>query len=432
MIQSNIQIERKDSFQNANDSPLSFRFLRTASKYCVVCCVLVSAVFTILNILQSIQYKRSDNDFTGATGKHPVITRKPAHLQRRQTLERQVVYGNTMEERLANATFARDEHPEDISIAICYKTMFGSFSLNKALLWMEYYRALGVDHFFFWYLSDWPVTQSAAWADFIALSYVTVSLYTGHIKANSTRGTHYGQNQVEKECLRDHAQDFTWALPLDVDEYLWLSRNQTLKQFLWEHQDYNSISLGKFMHTFDHQVPLSLNELPRSTRVPIRDPQSGLFGLEVYSYTAGSFCTSAKGLPPCPPNQCFPGGTQCPSWKGRSKVLVRPQIHHEVYQHGFLNPLYKPHALRNKGALLIPTTQGHWKEWKDFFSPRPVPAVMHQDRLSFSAPDNFDFHNFPQAYAKNDEGFVTLFHDEHWAPWLHYVDGLHGISVQEE
>jgi hypothetical protein len=88
---------------------------------------------------------------------------------------------------------------------------------------MSYYRLLGCDHIFFWYCPD--IAQRPYFDELKSLPYLTLTEYTG-----PAHWLH-GQVEVEHECLSQakFAANYTWALPVDLDEYLWYNNNNNNK-----------------------------------------------------------------------------------------------------------------------------------------------------------------------------------------------------------
>jgi hypothetical protein len=102
----------------------------------------------------------------------------------------------------------------DITTAICHRTLHGNINMQKVFSFVSSYRLLGFDHIFFWYRPH--IALSPRFDELKALPYVTLTEYTGG-------GEHDGQFVVEEACLSQakFAANYTWALSIDLDEYLW-------------------------------------------------------------------------------------------------------------------------------------------------------------------------------------------------------------------
>jgi hypothetical protein len=154
---------------------------------------------------------------------------------------------------------------------------------------------LGFDHSFSWYRPD--IAHRPLFDKLKALPYVTLTEYTGD-------GVHDGQLIVEQACLSQakFAANYSWAFPIDLDEYLWYEWREPIYMFIANRlPDLHYVSIGKYMYTQRHAVTLERND-------------SG-FGLDRYAFTAGSYCYQDHGK------------SYCPTWIGRAKILVKPSVH---------------------------------------------------------------------------------------------------------
>jgi hypothetical protein len=197
-----------------------------------------------------------------------------------------------------NAKRMNQTHP--LKVAVCHPTMFGDLSLDTHFAWVSYYRLLGFDHIFLWYEDN--VSKQPRFDQLEALPYVTLTPHNG-----GSNEVYHGQTTVERECfaMANHS-GFDWALAVDVDEYIWFQKPQSIQDFLahYEQQGYTYISLGKHHYSTRHVYNGTTTTRPPST-------DAG-FGLEQYPYTPGPYCYGQRG------------NSKCPTWKGRCKVLAKP------------------------------------------------------------------------------------------------------------
>jgi hypothetical protein len=272
----------------------------------------------------------------------------------------------------------------DITTAICHRTLHGNLNMQKVFNFVSYYRLLGFDHIFFWYRPD--IAQRPRFDELKALPYVTLTEYTGG-------GEHDGQLVVEHECLSraEFAANYTWAFPIDLDEYLWYRWSEPIYKFV-VHQlaDFHYVSIGKSIYTQRHAVALERND-------------SG-FGLDRYAFTAGSYCYN------------HPKEYYCPTWRGRAKILVQPSIHNVVLIHGY-NDLH----LHPGGTHLLPI-YAHLKEWPTYLA-SSVNTTVRPDRIPFfvSREDEVDTHSTMEAHVKTENGLVPLWYDDRLQDWFRFV-----------
>ncbi len=102
-------------------------------------------------------------------------------------------------------------------------------------------------------------------------------------------------------------------------------------------------------------------------------------------------------------------------WKGRSKVIVRPDHHQRVDTHGiFFNPDEK------KGAVHIHPAEGHFMEW---------PHLNIEHNVTKRAPEAFTvekeeevhIHEVAKAFKANVNGTYTVEHDGNLQEWFHKI-----------
>jgi Glycosyltransferase family 92 len=198
-----------------------------------------------------------------------------------------------------------------ITAAICHPTIFdatGNLNLDPFFAWVSYYRLLGFQHIFLWYEGN--VNTRPRFQELADLSYVTLTRYSISPTHEKSDLRYHGQFHVERSCMSEarFAANYSWALPIDVDEYLWLEQAQSIQDFLayYEAQNYTYISLGKYHYSTMHVYNNNNNN---NTAAAAAD--SG-FGLEKWPFTPGPYCFG-KG-----------GKSSCPTWMGRCKVLAKP------------------------------------------------------------------------------------------------------------
>jgi hypothetical protein len=115
--------------------------------------------------------------------------------------------------------------------------------MQKVLSFVSYYRLLGFDHIYFWYRPD--IALRPRFDQLKALPYVTLTEYAGG-------GEHDGQFVVEHACLSQakFATNYTWALTIDLDEYLWYSWRGPIYTFIAHIlANFHYVSIGKYMYT---------------------------------------------------------------------------------------------------------------------------------------------------------------------------------------
>jgi hypothetical protein len=274
----------------------------------------------------------------------------------------------------------------NITTAICHRTLFGNATIPKIFSFVSYYRLLGFDHIFFWYRPN--ITQVPHFDELNALPYVTMTEYTG----TPGKRTH-GQVEVEHECLSQakFAANYTWALPVDMDEYLWYNRSEPIYEFVHRLGDLHYVSLGKYMYTHRHAVALERND-------------SG-FCLDRYAFTAGPYCYRKR-----------PKDDICPTWVGRAKVLVKPSHHDRVDIHGYKNWHTRP------GGTHLPPVDMRLNEWPKYLSTSVITTVR-PDRTTFyvSRTEEAETAHTMESHAKTKDGRVAFWYDDGLHDWFRFV-----------
>jgi Glycosyltransferase family 92 len=275
----------------------------------------------------------------------------------------------------------------NITAAICHPTLHDEPDLERVLHFCFYYKKLGFDHLFLWYLPH--IANLPLFHELSALPYVTMTMF------NQTEQdpVYFGQGTVEKECMSVLARNYTWTLVIDADEYLWFAEKMDVKEFLEKHVNYTYLSFGKWMYT------------PRFKVAPKAEPLFG--GLNYYAFTGQSYCYTG-------------GADVCPTWTGRCKVMARPNVYDSIGVHGDPND-------GKHGAMQFHTATAHLKEWATLLAyPLQNSTVRASEAFLASeetAPD-LRMHWLPVAYKNNPNGTVTIHYDDQLQDWFQFVDNL--------
>jgi hypothetical protein len=278
-------------------------------------------------------------------------------------------------------------HGSNITAAVCHRPLFGNVTLNRMFPFVSYYRLMGFDHVFLWYQPH--VAGTPRFEELAALPYVTMTEYAGD-------APEFGQHVAEQACMGqpEFAANYTWALPIDVDEYLWLDKPESIQSFLARKaNDLHYISIGKRMYTHQYSVEATT-------------PDSG-FGLDRFSYTAGDYCYQN------------PIKRTCPTWKGRSKVLVRPSKHPRgVRIHG-----YASWAIRPGGTHMNPDIM-HLKEWPSMMrteQDNTTTLMPNRDTIHVRNQSQVKTHHTMEGQRKQRDGTVAFKVDERLQYWFRFV-----------
>lgn len=110
--------------------------------------------------------------------------------------------------------------------------------------WLAYHRLLGVDYFFLY--DDDPA---------IPLKNIT-SMQDQYVKIIPWHKQHFNlsgrnrQTKAYKHAVANYCKEFEWVLFIDIDEFLVLKNVDSLKEFLKQFSDVDSISFN--WHVFGH------------------------------------------------------------------------------------------------------------------------------------------------------------------------------------
>lgn len=284
---------------------------------------------------------------------------------------------------------------------------------------MAYYRLLGVERIFAWYEPD--VAQNATrWTELRTTTsdYLTLLPMTDDPHESSGTKKYHNQQRAEQKCLTRYARQYDWALFQDADEFFWWSQRGNLVDFFIEYEQYDYISLGKYMYTMKHRYHETKEDTALSSTMAINamtDPHQ-YFRVEAHPFTPGSYCYLRRGDP------------HCPTWIGRSKVFLRPGRHQRVGVHGDVGSLRKP------GAIHLPTSVAHLKEWVLLHSPAlRADGMVHNTTESFLVDSTEEIRTYAamQAHNLTEDGRLEVKYDPEVREWMSFVvrEGLREMKT---
>jgi hypothetical protein len=317
-----------------------------------------------------------------------------------------VVGGGASEEANAGGQNNASALPARITAAVCHPTLHSSPGgrppdLGQVVHWARYYRLLGFDHLFLWHQPEVASLQPEEFEGLRSLPYVTLT--EANVTSESA-GPYYGQGRAESECPGILARNYTWALVIDADEYLWLAGEPDVKDFLARHDPYRYLSFGKRMYTLRYR---------HAGGGGGRRNESLFGGLNHHAFTAGSYCYSN------------PNADTCPTWTGRAKVMVRPadhpggvRVHGDPFQHD--------------GLLHLSPAMAHLKEWPGLLVyPRWNLTPDRPSNTSFSIPANnaapetqeLGLYWVAESHRRDpgDPGAIRIEHDPGLRGWFELV-----------
>ena len=299
-----------------------------------------------------------------------------------------------------NTTIGAARTESNLTLALCHPTLFGDPHMEAVLNFVAYYRCLGVDHFFFWYLPK--IRHLDFFQDLQDLPYVTLTLHQV-----PPRVKYFDQKKIQALCLSEptYAARYDWALAVDADEYLWFAQAQTAKQFLQQFADWDFLSLGKWEYP-TRFVTANNSDAPEEQASP-----NYLFGLSQYAFTTESFCIED----PRPQD-----GSGCPNWQGRAKFLARP----DKLKASVASAVHGTGAFKKQPrSLFIPAPQAHFKEFYGILV-TPDKKEKRPPRSFQVRSDEYDRVGLPQlntAFDKDEKGYITLAYDTMLSDWLRFV-----------
>jgi len=301
--------------------------------------------------------------------------------------------------RESNYISLRDD--SGISAAVCHRTLFGNISLDPIFAFVSYYRLLGFDHVFFWYRPE--VAKLQRFQQLHDLPYVTMTQYDGG-------GREHGQEIVHHLCLKNdtYAGTYDWALIIDIDEYLWFKKKQSIKSFILEYQlirNKTYISFGKWMYTVKHSTTTL---------------DSG-FGLDEYPYTvAKSYCIFKNDTS----KWYAMGASYCPTFQGRAKILIKvthyPTFYTKFLIHG--DPKVVPNS-----SIHVDLREAHLKEWCHLMSVKNYRAgksrIIIRNDTRFPVPNEkyVDTHSTMKSHEKEKDGKLYFYFDKNLQEWMTFV-----------
>ena len=273
-----------------------------------------------------------------------------------------------------------------LTAAVCHRTLHNKILLDPFFAFVSYYRLLGFDRIFIWYKPE--IANLDRFDELQSLPYVTMAMYNGTAVKD-------GQEVVQDQCMQDPAfgRNYDWIFPIDVDEYLWFVRYESVKYFLLRYEaiDKSYISIGKWMYTM------------KQGNDALAD--SG-FDFDRYPYTAKAYCYK------------YPGKLNCPSWLGRCKVLVQPAVHKSIFIHG------STYLANQPGGLHMNPNWAHLKEWSDLMRKqlkRHTRMRYNNNTFYVSKKGQVDTHKTMESHKMNKDGMVPFYFDSTLHPWLTFV-----------
>ena len=304
---------------------------------------------------------------------------------------------NTASSNLIEMSKVHIEPEANVSVAICFKTLFGEIDLGIVLQWAAYNRLLGFDHIFMWYRPE--MMNNTRFEELKSLPYVTLTENTG-----GRRDNYYRQWWTEETCNRDDqfAGKYDYALHADIDEYLWFPKQMGIKEFLMQNPNLNYLSFSKRMYTLDHQSAI---DAPLTNHV-IDMKQSIEFSVSKYPFYIENFCYATGNRR---------GDPFCPTWKGRAKVIVRPKKYVKIDTHGNIK---EPDLA--KGEIHFLPEQAHFKEWPYIFAKH---NVTKRDPVDFeiTTEDEVHIHNLERGFKANQRNSFDVKHDGELKEWFQFV-----------
>jgi hypothetical protein len=289
------------------------------------------------------------------------------------------------------------ESKANVSVAICFKTLFGDIDLGIVLQWAAYNRLLGFDHIYMWYRPE--MVNAARFTELQSLPYITLTLNT-----QGRRKNYYNQWWTEETCNRDDqfAGKYDYAMHADIDEYLWFPNQIGIKEYLLQHSTLNYLSFGKRMYTLDHRP-----DIDASLESYVLDMnQRDAFAVDKYPFYIENFCYASGDRQ---------GDPFCPTWRGRSKVIVRPKMYIKIDTHG--NIKVPDEA---KGEIHFIPEQAHFMEWPEIFAKHNV-TKREPVGFEIQSEDQVHIHNLGRAFKADNDGNYKVKYDANLKEWFKFV-----------
>ena len=313
-----------------------------------------------------------------------------------------VVLVDPQEETAQEIQITTDTPRNTISVAACHKTLFGAVQLDRVVYWAHYHHQLGMDHIYIWYLPE--IADYPHFDELKSLPYVTLIPNESQVQVKEVyKGYHrvvgdLDQRETERLCLTEVAKDYDWVFFGDADEFVWMSEQRSIQEFLGDYDNLTYLSLGKHSYDLQHRV----------------SSHGDYFGgLSQFPFTLGSLCFVK------PEESEFVQllrGQNCPRHPGKAKLLVRPSHHSWLNVHGdrWPNP--------QEGSMHLDSTVAHIKEWPRLFSNHEAvetPPVS----LDIQRPSETSIRALHMAYSRNENGSYTLRYDDDLEKWMEFVAG---------
>jgi Glycosyltransferase family 92 len=344
---------------------------------------------------------------------------------------------------------------------------------------LAYHHLLGFDHFYFFYRDE--VTILPNWDELVSHPVVTL------IEWNNigTLESYYNQaSGTEVECLTKYAAQYDWVYIADIDEYLFLGKkdrtndplllslltsnyyeriNQedngyiitpysssnddneilTVKELLHIYNNMTYLSFGKRQYSLDHYAingsdvdstwMMTTNYRIQTVSTRHDNNHATLrpdtnFILSKYPYYMNSYFCHHRGH--------RRGAVICPVWRGRSKVMVRPQYHRFIDVHGTYGEgdLKKSH-IHNGTVMHFHPALYHIKEWPHLYGTHNI-TIHYPSSTSSSelrgrdsvVKNNFYIDNYDNFTITN-ETEVSI-HNIHTGYIPFYINEDNGIKEE--
>jgi hypothetical protein len=261
------------------------------------------------------------------------------------------------------------------------------------------------------------VTLLPRWNELRELPFVDLTEQTSGALRN-----HYNQRQTEARCQHEErfAALYGWVLTADLDEYLWFSQHMGVKEFLQRHENATYLSFGKQMHSILNRADMSLT----NHKIDVSD--STQFAVSNYPFHMKYFCVR-RGRKNHP---------ICPTWRGRAKVMIRPQLYTaDIEVHGAID--YD--LLDNLTTIHFHPDVAHIKEWPEIFGHH---NVTHRTPPGFVVTNQqqVGIHNMHTAFTPIGgdpgqhlvmDGEWQVYYDGHLKGWFDFVADRGGAAPIE-
>ena len=361
---------------------------------------------------------------------------------------------------------------------------FSYLSYRTGTTFLAFHHLLGFDHFYFFYRTE--VTILDNWHLLVSNPIVTLIEWNDR----GTLESYYDQAAgTEVECLTNYAAHYDWVYIADIDEYLYLGNkhrtndptlmtfhddgttsariNQeengyivtpfssnddeneilTVKELLHIYDNMTQLSFGKRQYSLDHRT---MNDIADAEDSP---PTMTNYQIQTVSQSRNGDGSTKTTLRPattfvvskypyylsahfCHHRGIRRGETICPTWRGRSKVMVRPQYHDFIDVHGRygVGDLRKSHILNGTVMHFHPDLY-HIKEWPHLYSKHNI--TIHYPPSSSNAPGaNSNTHVNNNYYIDNYDNFTILnetevsIHNVHTGYLPFYINDVNGTPEE--